>query len=104
MIDADLLRAAPADTRAQMDAAARRAGRDPRGRPACVRPVSTSLQKMPPCWCGPAPVIGENRAQDLVAKHGSFGDAFDYHFIGHLQSRKTRRCCRSSASSTRWGA
>ena len=36
-------------------------------------------------------LIGENRAQDLVAKHGLYGDAFDYHFIGHLQSRKTRQ-------------
>ena len=36
-------------------------------------------------------LIGENRAQDLVAKHKLYGDAFDYHFIGHLQSRKTRQ-------------
>jgi pyridoxal phosphate enzyme (YggS family) len=35
-------------------------------------------------------LIGENRAQDLVAKHELCGDAFDYHFIGHLQSRKTK--------------
>ena len=35
-------------------------------------------------------LIGENRAQDLVAKHELYGDAFDYHFIGHLQSRKTK--------------
>jgi pyridoxal phosphate enzyme (YggS family) len=35
-------------------------------------------------------LIGENRAQDLVAKQGLYGDAFEYHFIGHLQSRKTR--------------
>ena len=35
-------------------------------------------------------LIGENRAQDLVAKHELFGNAFEYHFIGHLQSRKTR--------------
>lgn len=35
-------------------------------------------------------LIGENRAQDLVAKHALYGDAFEYHFIGHLQSRKTR--------------
>jgi pyridoxal phosphate enzyme (YggS family) len=35
-------------------------------------------------------LIGENRAQDLVAKQALYGDAFEYHFIGHLQSRKTR--------------
>jgi pyridoxal phosphate enzyme (YggS family) len=35
-------------------------------------------------------VIGENRAQDLEAKHARFGDAFRWHFIGHLQSRKAK--------------
>jgi pyridoxal phosphate enzyme (YggS family) len=35
-------------------------------------------------------VVGENRLQDLVAKHDRFGDAFRWHFIGHLQSRKAR--------------
>jgi hypothetical protein len=35
-------------------------------------------------------VVGENRAQDLEAKHDRFGDAFRWHFIGHLQSRKAK--------------
>ena len=35
-------------------------------------------------------VIGENRAQDLAAKHEIYGDAFRWHFIGHLQSRKAK--------------
>ena len=35
-------------------------------------------------------VAGENRAQDLLAKHERYGDAFRWHFIGHLQSRKAR--------------
>jgi len=34
-------------------------------------------------------VVGENRAQDLLAKHGRYADVFRWHFIGHLQSRKT---------------
>jgi uncharacterized pyridoxal phosphate-containing UPF0001 family protein len=33
-------------------------------------------------------VVGENRAQDLEQKHERYGDAFRWHFIGHLQSRK----------------
>jgi pyridoxal phosphate enzyme (YggS family) len=33
-------------------------------------------------------VVGENRAQELTAKHARYGDAFRWHFIGHLQSRK----------------
>ena len=35
-------------------------------------------------------VVGENRAQDLEAKHARFGAAFRWHFIGHLQSRKAK--------------
>ena len=36
-------------------------------------------------------VVGENRAQDLEAKHARHGDAFRWHFIGHLQSRKAKK-------------
>ena len=35
-------------------------------------------------------VVGENRAQDLLAKHAVYGDAFRWHFIGHLQSNKVK--------------
>ena len=35
-------------------------------------------------------VVGENRAQDLIAKHDVYGDAFRWHFIGHLQSNKVK--------------
>jgi pyridoxal phosphate enzyme (YggS family) len=35
-------------------------------------------------------VVGENRAQDLEAKHAAYGNAFHWHFIGHLQSRKAK--------------
>jgi uncharacterized pyridoxal phosphate-containing UPF0001 family protein len=35
-------------------------------------------------------VVGENRAQDLVAKYDAYGDAFRWHFIGHVQSRKAK--------------
>jgi pyridoxal phosphate enzyme (YggS family) len=34
--------------------------------------------------------VGENRAQDLAAKHAVYGDAFRWHFIGHLQSNKAK--------------
>src|SRR4051794_39656487 len=36
------------------------------------------------------PIVGENRAQDMEAKHAVYGDAFRWHFIGHLQSRKAK--------------
>jgi PLP dependent protein len=35
-------------------------------------------------------VVGENRAQDLERKHANYGDAFRWHFIGHLQSNKVK--------------
>ena len=35
-------------------------------------------------------VVGENRVQDLEAKHAVYGDAFRWHFIGHLQSNKVK--------------
>ena len=33
-------------------------------------------------------VVGENRLQDLEAKHAVYGNAFRWHINGHLQSRK----------------
>ena len=35
-------------------------------------------------------LLGENRSEDLVYKQDEFGDAFEWHFIGHLQRRKAR--------------
>jgi PLP dependent protein len=35
-------------------------------------------------------LLGENRAEDLVSKQDAFGDAFEWHFIGHLQRRKAK--------------
>ncbi len=35
-------------------------------------------------------LVGENRLDDLRAKHGRWGDAFRWDFIGNLQSRKVR--------------
>ena len=36
-------------------------------------------------------LIGENRAQDLLAKHARYGNSFTWDFIGHLQSNKVRQ-------------
>jgi PLP dependent protein len=35
-------------------------------------------------------LVGENRAQDLLEKQRRLGDAFEWDFIGQLQSRKLR--------------
>ena len=47
-----------------------------------------SLQDMSALAEAGIEVVGENRAQDHQAKHAAYGDAFRWHFIGHLQSRK----------------
>jgi pyridoxal phosphate enzyme (YggS family) len=49
-----------------------------------------SLEDMPTLAEAGIDVVGENRAQDLEAKHAAHGDRFRWHFIGHLQSRKAK--------------
>ena len=39
---------------------------------------------------GGVTLVGENRADSLLAKQERFGDAFMWDFIGHVQSRKVR--------------
>ncbi|MBN1322230.1 MAG: YggS family pyridoxal phosphate-dependent enzyme [Thermoleophilia bacterium] len=36
-------------------------------------------------------LVGENRADELEAKWRRWNEAFEFHFIGHLQSRKVRQ-------------
>ncbi len=36
-------------------------------------------------------LVGENRQQELAAKHERWGDAFEWDFIGNLQSRKIKQ-------------
>ncbi len=36
-------------------------------------------------------LVGENRQQDLAAKHERWGTAFEWDFIGNLQSRKVKQ-------------
>src|ERR1700693_1127855 len=47
-----------------------------------------SVEDMPTLAEAGIEVVGENRLQDLLAKHSAQGDVFRWHFIGHLQSRK----------------
>ncbi len=49
-----------------------------------------SLQEMAVLVEAGVEVVGENRAQDLERKHAEYGDAFRWHFIGHLQSNKAK--------------
>lgn len=48
------------------------------------------LEELPVLAEAGVEVVGENRAQDLRAKHAAHGDLFRWHFIGHLQSNKVK--------------
>ncbi len=79
-----------AEVECRVAAAARSAGRDPAAVRVLVATKYVAAEHLGALRDAGIRLIGENRAQDLVAKHELYGDAFDYHFIGHLQSRKTR--------------
>ena len=88
--DVDKVRERFAEVERRVGEAARAAGRDPAEVRVLVATKYVAAEHLGALRDAGIRLIGENRAQDLVAKHELYGDAFDYHFIGHLQSRKTR--------------
>jgi pyridoxal phosphate enzyme (YggS family) len=79
-----------AEVQSRVAAAATAAGRDPAGTRVLVATKYVAAEHLGALAEAGIRLIGENRAQDLVAKQELYGDAFEYHFIGHLQSRKTK--------------
>jgi pyridoxal phosphate enzyme (YggS family) len=88
--DVDKVRERFAEVEGRVADAAEAAGRDPGGVRVLVATKYVATEHLGALRDAGVRLIGENRAQDLVAKHALYGDAFDYHFIGHLQSRKTK--------------
>ena len=88
--DPQTVRVRFAEVEARVAEAAAAAGRDPAGVRVLVATKYVAAEYLGALRDAGIRLIGENRAQDLVAKHELYGDAFDYHFIGHLQSRKTK--------------
>jgi pyridoxal phosphate enzyme (YggS family) len=76
--------------RGQVDEAARVGGRSGDEVEILVATKYVDLEGMQTLADAGVSLVGENRAQDLVAKHDRYGDAFVWDFIGHLQSRKTK--------------
>ncbi len=91
MIDAGRLREAMAGTRERIDDAARRSGRDPQDVEIVLAGKYIPPEESELLAAAGIAVIGENRLQDLEAKHASLGDRVTFDFIGHLQRRKVRR-------------
>ncbi|HTN25305.1 MAG TPA: YggS family pyridoxal phosphate-dependent enzyme [Solirubrobacteraceae bacterium] len=90
-LTAERVRANLAEVRERIAAAAARAGRDPG-----EIEIVAAVKYVPAAELGVLAeagltVVGENRAQDLVAKVEAHGDAFTWDFIGQLQSRKVKQ-------------
>ena len=51
------------------------------------------LPCLPPSWMGGLTDLGENYVQEGIAKMGEDGPGARWHFIGRVQSNKTRADC-----------
>jgi PLP dependent protein len=83
----------PGRVRARLDAARERiaaAGRDPESVAICAATKYVPVDELPALAEAGITLVGENRAQDLIAKQEAHGDLFEWDFIGVLQSRKVR--------------
>jgi len=90
-LSAERVQANLAEVRERIGAAAARGGRDP-GEVEVVAAVKyVPVAELGALAQAGIAVAGENRAQDLQAKVAEYGDAFEWDFIGHVQSRKVRQ-------------
>ena len=56
----------------------------------CAAIKYVSVEDLPALAEAGIALVGENRAQDLIAKQDAHGDLFEWDFIGALQSRKVK--------------
>lgn len=94
-LDVERVRANVADARARIEAAARRAGRDPDEVELLAAVKYVPAGELPTVVEAGLTLLGENRAQELVVKQralaaAGLGDRVRWDFIGHLQSRKVK--------------
>jgi len=66
------------------------AGRDPAGVEICAAIKYVAAAELPVLAEAGITLVGENRAQELLAKQAEHRDLFEWDFIGALQSRKLR--------------
>jgi len=66
------------------------AGGDPTAIEVCAATKYVAAADLPALAEAGIRLVGENRAQDLLAKQDLHGDLFEWDFIGTLQSRKVR--------------
>ena len=88
-LSADRVRANVERVRAEIDAAAARAGRDPGDVELLAAVKYVDVEDVGALLEAGLTLLGENRAQQLEAKHAAHPEA-RWHFIGQLQSRKVK--------------
>ena len=84
------MRANLAEVREEIATAALTAGRDPGEVEVLAATKYVSVDDLPVLAEAGVGLVGENRAQDLVAKVAAHREMFAWDFIGRLQSRKVR--------------
>jgi pyridoxal phosphate enzyme (YggS family) len=80
-----------AEVRERIAQAAARSGRSADDVQIVAAVKYVALEEMAALADGGVTVVGENRAQDLMAKIEAYGDTFTWDFIGHVQSRKVKQ-------------
>ncbi len=86
----ELVRERLCEVRENVAEALKESGRDPDGARVLIASKYYSPEQMAALDKGGVELLGENKAEDLVSKQEKFGDAFEWHFIGHVQRRKAR--------------
>jgi PLP dependent protein len=89
-LDAGLVRERVAEARERIARAAERAGRDPADVELLAAVKYVPLDELGSLADAGLTLLGENRAQELVAKAAAYPGAFSWDFIGQLQSRKVK--------------
>lgn len=89
-LDAARVRERVAEARERIARAAERAGRDPHDVELLAAVKYVPLEELGVLAEAGLTLLGENRAQELVAKAAAYPGAFTWDFIGHLQSRKVK--------------
>ena len=91
-LDPERVRANAERVRAEIAAAARRAGRDPADVELLAAVKYVATEDIGALAAAGVTLLGENRAQELAAKAAAWPDAgLRWHFIGQLQSRKVKQ-------------
>lgn len=88
--DTETVRSNLAAIERRVEDACARAGRDPSSVKICAATKYADAAGMRALAEAGVRIAAENRLQDLIEKQEAMGDAFDWHFIGAIQSRKIR--------------